>query len=201
MSSFKVFLIVVLSVLSIALGGLYFFNEDSHESQWLEVVFGETYLASIDAPNLAREYSEYWDKRPNGIGKLQMNVKILPNVDSSKNSFLIGYKAEIALNSHADRLEEWEYKGEYHRDDNIYSGQYQVRFFISLLDKDGFCLDMIYTDSKETKMFYTKSFLKLIPGGKSQVEQAIIKSKELSPQLAERIKKICVSPVLTKYKQ
>ena len=198
MTRFKSILIVWLFVLSIVLVGLNL-KASPPESRWVEVFFGETLSNLYNSPNLNHEYSEYWDKRPNGIGMLKMDVKLLPNLDSSKDSFLIGYRAEIALNSQAEKLKEWEPKS----DDfiSLYTKQrYRVGFFFSLHDEDGFYLSSIYTENEETKRIYTRGFLHLTPG-EPQIEQAIINSNELAPQLAKRIKKVKVTPVLTRLKQ
>lgn len=196
MFGFKNFLIVGLSVLAIALVGLYWKKGESLESRWIEVVFKES-QDPLDALNLERDYSEFWEERPNGIGALKMYVKLLPNIDTSKNSFLLGYKAEMALNSQAENLKEIENENEF----NFSTGQYEVRFWFSLLDEDGFCLESVYTHSKGLSFIYTDNFLNLIPGGDIQTEQVIITSEELSPQLAARIKKVRVDPRLKKINQ
>ena len=192
MSALKLFLILGMAMLSIALGGLYFKNRSSVGNQWLDVVLEQESSSE-------REYSDYWDERENGIGMLKMQVKLIPNIDTSKNNFLLAYKAEIALNPQALKLSE----GERHYGNilDFLKGPYDVELWFSLLDEDGFRLDLIWTESDETKISYTCSFSDLTAVGKSQLEQAIITSCEISPLLAKRIKKVSVDPHLKRYKE
>lgn len=189
MSVFKLFLLVGLSVAAIALGGLYLQNGDSRENPWLKVV--------IEDPEYG--YSNYSAEREDGIGMLKMKMKLIPNIEESKESFLLAYKAEIALNPQALKLKETKHDS----DDSLgfLYERYSVDFLISLLDEDGFCLETNFIVREDDKFSYTCPFYDLTPDGKSQTEQAVITSWEISPFLAKRIKQVSIDPYLTKYEK
>lgn len=187
MFSFKSFLFVVLMVVVAGVCWLIYEEKCRQEGRWLEVSFEE--LSFKKKSSLDRPYSEFWDERPNGIGMLKMDVKLVPGVEDPSN-FIMGYKAEIALNSKVLELEKIPSETEFT------SGAFEVEFWFSLLDEDGFCLELMHTEQQKLSHTYTSCFFDLEPSGSAQIEQVLITSEKLPYSLANRIKKVRVRPSL-----
>lgn len=203
MFSFKNCLLVSVAVLVATMTWMFYntmVNSSSvvDSGKWVEVVY---YADRYDPSLLDRDYSEYWDERSNGIGMLKMSAKLIPSTDSSKDCFFLGYKAEIILNSKALAIKPLPTLDESKGINYNYAihGEYEISYFFSFLDEDGFNIDnLIHTYDKETTRSFSSGFYKLKPCGASQKEQAVITSKEISPQVASRIKKVRVKAYVTK---
>jgi len=114
-------------------------EQDAENGRWLEVYY--FYPDSFQAQ--FRNYSEYREDRPNGIAMLNVSAKLIPDARDSKGDFLFGYKAELAMNSHAE-------KGAINlRFLSEQLSEYDIVFSFSLLDEDGFCLINILDSDKD----------------------------------------------------